>query len=178
MKITLNKILLVIWLIYLFVQRNDHDPQSSANSTFFLITVLFIAIAIINWWISGTIEHRQRLAASGGPDPFKVYEKYVHEYYYMSGYIGQWVLPSIQVPTPFDSYYHSYKEIWTKPGFWQDEWRAFCLNKPSVYTGDKPLPHPYRGASEGSIQPSVNYKARPQDIEMWRNFLSNNTLAL
>jgi hypothetical protein len=175
MKITLNKILFAIWLSVIFLQRNNSNSNEASNTNFLKITGLLITISIINWWVSETIEQRKRLEKQGGVDPWEVYRKYVYQYYYMSGETGGWNLTSLSLPTPFDSEYYNYKKIWTESGYWQDEWKAFCLGLPSVYNQKKKLPLPWRGPTMNSISPSLYYKGTEQEINLWRNWLLNNT---
>jgi len=178
MKLTLNKILFSIWIGFILIQSNNPNPNSTSSMNFLKITGLLIAIAIINWWISETIEQNKRLEEHGGVDPWEVYRKYVYQYYYMSGEIGGWTVTSINLPTPFDSEYYKHKEIWHKPGYWQDEWKAFCLGMPSVYTEAKSLPAPWRGPTMSSINPSIYYKGTEQEIRSWRENLLNDALPL
>ena len=114
----------------------------------------------------------------GGADPWEVYAQYMQNYYFYSGMAGGWSMGWIRLPTPFDPYYYKRKKIWTKDGFWQQEWNNYCLGRASVYTGFKTLPRPWHGPTDGELNPSITFVATDAEVTYWRNMLINNTLSL
>lgn len=76
--------------------------------------------------------------------------------YYTAIITGQYLnSDDIPLPSPWQPEYCKQPDIWNQPGWWQDQWRLFAIGKPSVYSGEVALPHPYAGRRDSLYAPNV-----------------------
>ena len=108
-------------------------------------------------------------------DPYKrshlipiedLYASNVDAYYHTRNFDSKFMFTEIELPTP---YYrgqgiigHPYmknnpEEMWNRNGWWQNQWKNYLNNKPSIYTNDVPLPPPYRGPNMPDYFPRVYF---------------------
>lgn len=113
-------------------------------------------------------EERKKLREQG-PTPEMVWAKYVDLYYSMSA-SGMWIVNQIQLPSPHDGFNANNDHVWKKNGWWQNQWKNYVLDRPSVYNGEVPLPPPYRGPSNVGNPPIGTFNGFPKSVENWRNY--------
>lgn len=103
------------------------------------IWVIYTVIWFFAWCIEG---EAKEWVVNPDRSPHSVYAEHVNRYY-TSQNDKQFDVHEILLPSPYMYQYKKSQLIWSKSGFWQDQWRLYLSSKPSVYDGKVALPRPY-----------------------------------
>jgi hypothetical protein len=106
------------------------------------------------------------------PHPQTIWTKNVNLYYVKSAN-GAWVVNHIELPSPYNGYDYKTDHIWKEFGWWQNQWKEFIFDRPSVYNGGEPLPTPYRGPSNIGNPLATTFNITEFRIQWWRDYYAS-----
>ena len=109
------------------------DEQTNRGAIWMVSCVAGIFLLLIIRVMSGFYEDSKNMHLR---NPEDLYQSELTHYHHLKDLKNQFMLPS-----PYHYQYKHNPVIWEINDYWQNQWRLYTINRPSVYNSPSVIPH-------------------------------------